>query len=131
MIWLALLKRLWPLLPLAIFLGLLIFLGHRLDTVKSERDLWQKSAKEYQQNAAEWEASYKASEILRGKESKASVGAVNASEQACETRIKAARDSAVKIEGIVNRATPFCKPGEALERKLVDPAVLRNALSGL
>lgn len=127
MIWLS---RLWPIIPLAIVLGLFVFLTHRLETVKDQRDGWEKSAKAYQQSAQEWQASFRQSESLRKNEQEGAVQAVNASELSCEARIQAARSSAVKIERIVTRE-PVCKPGEALERKLVDPALLRDAVGGV
>lgn len=127
MTWLAL-RKFWPLLVLAIILGLFLFLTHRLETVKNQRDEQQFLAKQWQQSAGQWEASFHQAEANRKTEQQTAIDAVNASESSCDARIKAARDSAVKIEGIVNRATPVCKPGETLERKLADPNDLLDAL---
>lgn len=125
MIWLS---RLWPIIPLAIVLGLFVFLTHRLETVKEQRDGWEKSAKAYQQSAQEWQASFRQSESLRKNEQEGAVQAVNASELSCEARIQAARSSAVKIEKIVTKG-PVCETGSSPARRLVDPDSLRDALS--
>lgn len=124
MIWLS---RFWPIIPLAIVLGLFVFLTHRLETVKDQRDGWEKSAKAYQQSAEEWKASFLEAEKRRKNEQEGAVQAVNASELSCEARIASARSSAVKIERIVTNA-PVCKPGEAIPRTLADPGELLGAI---
>jgi len=130
MIWLALLKRFWPLLPLALALGFLVFMMHRIDVLSDQRNAWEASAKQYQQNAAEWKASFVESEKRRKSEQGSALEAQNASDKACDQRVALARSSAIKIEGIVTRA-PVCKPGEVIARRLVDPDELRSALGGV
>jgi hypothetical protein len=123
-----LLARFWWVPVSGALIAALWWQGLSADKVRDDRDRWHSSALEYQVSAGEWEASFKASEKARRIEQEAAVGAINASEASCAQRIEKARSSALKIEKVVSSVQPVCKPGEAIERRLLDPAELRDSI---
>ena len=123
----ALLARFWQLGAIAILIGVIWFQGAQVTKVRKDRDQWRSSALAYQVSAAEWQASFKASEKMRQDDQQVATQAFNASEASCDARIAKARSSAVKIERLVTNV-PVCKPGETIERRLLDPQSLADSL---
>lgn len=126
MTWL-LLRKFWMVPIFAVLISTLWWQGFRYDAMTKDRNAWKKSARAYQVSSAEWEASFHQSETMRQKDQERAVQAINASEGLCDQRVAKARSSAVKIERIVTKPAE-CKPGEAIPRSLVDPAVLADSL---
>lgn len=122
-----LVSRFWQLGAIAVLIGVIWFQAAQVTKVRKDRDQWRSSALAYQVSAGEWNASFKASEKMRQDDQQVATQAFNASEASCDARVEKARSSAVKIERLVTNV-PTCKPGETIERKLIDPRALSDAI---
>lgn len=95
-------------------------LEERRATLETERDDWRRAAQG-------WEASYRSSEALRGRERTTAQAAAASLIEQCSARVAEARASARVVERIVTRE-PTYDESRCPVRERVDPGLLRDAL---
>lgn len=95
--------------------------------ITPDRDAWRTTARSYLASAKAWEASYRASQRVRGIERGAAIDAVTKAGQACDARVSAARRSAAAIQSIVAKEVRYDE-SRCPVRAVVGSGELRDAL---